>query len=214
MYPSSYDNLATNWANQGDTLGPETVLLYANASPSIVYTSQPIKYISNIPGYTQVTSTPAAGQYRVYWNTNQIQFGPIPYDTSVPISYITNGTKFDAHHINDIATAVNNTELTLGLNPQGTYPTVGAYLAALAAGSGAGNLIRIEQFIATSPSGAYAVTLTYSPSSNVSIVFRDAEILNPFSSPAEYVMSGSVVTIDASVALEDQELITVVYFSL
>ena len=216
MYPTNLDNIPTNWANQGDTL-TDIVLLYPSASPSIVYVDQPIKSLKGISGYTQVNSTPAAGQYRVYWNTNQIQFGPIPFPTSTAITYITLGTVFDATHINDMASAINNMEATLGLNPQGSYPTIGAYLTALAAGSGAGNLIRIEQFVASSPSGSYQVTLTYSPSSSVALVFRDSEMLNPFSvgaTPAEFTMTGNNVNIDPIVNLEDQELITVIYFSL
>jgi hypothetical protein len=213
-YPASLDNVPANWANAGDSIGPETLLLYASISPTNVNTTLPIKTLTAITGYTEVYSTPSVGQYRVYYRTKVIQFGPIAYDTSVTINYVTSGTVFDAHQIDTIATSINNIEGALGLNPQGSSLSVAARLSVLSASQG--YTIHMDQFIITTPTGAYSVTLNNIPATPICLVFRNTELLSYFAIGAnapQYTVTGSVITIDAAVIPEDQDVLTIVYFS-
>jgi len=124
-YPANYDVFTTK-VNIGQAIGNEphtipasspyqvTLLHLANTS-SIVITG------TIQPTYTEVTTTPGLHQFLVDYSTGEITFNAGDMNDTLAISYTCVGDYASADNVNALqATAVNNIEHTLGLNPQGS----------------------------------------------------------------------------------------------
>lgn len=135
-YPGSYDTLTTV-VERGDSVS-DALTLTASAVPFIVDTTYNILQTVYFNGIysTEVLSTPGIGQFRVIYQTNQIELGPLAAPANLTVYYTTSGSKLTSSLINSLNTAVSSIQTTLGINPQAAEGTVAARIDALAAVSG------------------------------------------------------------------------------
>ena len=107
--------------------------------------------------------------------------------------------------------AINAIETTLGLNPQGSYPSVAARLGVLESSSTDHPVI--DRYVVSAyVSGDYQVVLTEPATSSAVLVFRDAELLDALASPPEYTVTGNLLTLSSTINIENLDIITVQYF--
>lgn len=127
-YPSNYDTFTVK-KDKGETISnePQTI----PGAPYIVVTNYAILQSVFIPGYTEVIGTPGPNEFRVDYRTSNIYFNAINAGASISITYVTTGSPIKAADINSVQTSITNIESTLGLDPQGAYPTVRARLDAI-----------------------------------------------------------------------------------
>jgi len=128
-YPSNYDSF-TPVKRTGDTI-TENITIPASAWPVTVNTTYPILRNVSIPGYVEVSTVPVIGQFRVYYRSNQIVFGPVPNTTVVSVSYVTTGTLLSEIPFQAIINAIIAIEQAIGLNPGGSYSTLVDRIVAL-----------------------------------------------------------------------------------
>jgi len=131
-YPAAYD-IFTGVKKRGNVV-TENIGLPASATPVVSTVSYPILSTVTVPGYTEVSTTPAANQFQVFYGTTTIVFGPFVFPSTVAVTYTTKGTLISDLPIQGLITAVTSIESTLGLNPQGAYATLVARLLAIEAG--------------------------------------------------------------------------------
>lgn len=124
----------------------ETVNVSPHTSSFTINTQHDI--LSNVsissPYITEVTTTPLAGQYRVVYESNVIELGPISYSTTLTISYESFGDVIDAGNINDLQDAIEKIEETLGTTPNGAFQDVATRLNHIE--SNVSNVMEIENF--------------------------------------------------------------------
>jgi len=160
-WPSSYDTFTTV-KNRGDSV-TESHTLTASAVAFTVTTDFNILESVSFSGIytTEVTTSPAATQFRVYYRSNQIELGPLASNATLNITYVTSGKAAKADHITDLNTAVTNLQETLGLNPQGTEDTLVDRLDVLA--STTGMQAEIEDFTTDLDGATNIFGLSYQP---------------------------------------------------
>jgi len=128
-YPTNYDSFVPI-KKTGDII-TEVINIPASAAPITVFTTYPILRGVSIPGYVEVVAIPATGQFRVYYKSNQIVFGPTPLPVSVTITYITTGTPIADIPFQAVLDAITAIEKAIGLNPGGTFSTLADRLIAI-----------------------------------------------------------------------------------
>jgi hypothetical protein len=129
-YPTTFDTF-TPVKRYGDTV-TQAIIVPISAVPIIVNTTYAILDQPGnvtIPGLTRVLgATPAAGQFRPYYNSTQIEFGPTVSQTTYNVSYITRGTAIGDLPIQGMIDAITALETTMGLNPAAGYGSIAEYL--------------------------------------------------------------------------------------
>lgn len=135
-YPSTIDSFVDK-VDYNQTFS-EQLVLSASTIPFIQSVSHDI--LSNVSFNavytTEVSTTPGIGQFRVLYNTNKIELGPLSSPTTVTVTYKCKGDRVEASIINNVQDAVENIETVLGTNPQGVYPTVRDRISALEGSTG------------------------------------------------------------------------------
>lgn len=131
MYPNSYDVFQAIKSN-GDQI-TEVIPIPASANPIIVnvkYTTLPVSGTFSIAGLTQVYGIiPITNQYRVYYGTTQVEFGPTGSTTLVTAIYTTRGTRDKDIPLQGMIDSITAIEGVLGITPNGTFTTVADRLA-------------------------------------------------------------------------------------
>ena len=160
-YPASYDSFEDG-KNKYDVLVERKSLIASAVSFIVTVDYNILQNVSFSGTYsTEVSNTPLAGQFRVYYRSNQIELGPLGSNTTLNITYTTSGKAINAEQINQLNTAVAAIETTLGLNPQGTETDLADRLAVIS--SVAGMLMEIEDFTSVLNSSTNIFALQYPP---------------------------------------------------
>jgi hypothetical protein len=119
-YPSSIDSFSV-LTDRGTIIAPSSYTVSATA-PYTVTTLYPILSGVTIPGYTEVTGTPATPtQFRVLYRTNKIEFAATAAGASVSVTYVTLGSVISSSLINNLQDSVVAIETELGANVKNTY---------------------------------------------------------------------------------------------
>lgn len=134
-YPVTYDTF-TAVRKFEDSIS-ESVTIPVSAVPVSVNVTYPILDTVSMPGFTEVANgiVPVTGQYRVFYKTNTIEFGPNATQVTISGSYRTWGTRIGDLPIQGMINAITAIQSTLGLNPQGAYGTVAERFAHLEVGA-------------------------------------------------------------------------------
>lgn len=134
-YPATYDTFTAIRSFQEWIT--DSITVPVSAVPVVVSATYTILDSVSMPGFTEVASgiRPATGQFRVFYKTNAIEFGPNAFPQTISGTYRTWGTNIGALPIQGMINATVAIESTLGLNPQGGYGTVAERFSSLEAGT-------------------------------------------------------------------------------
>lgn len=194
MYPTSIDSF-TALTNRG-AIVTETLSLPSSLVAFKVTTTY--KILSNVTFSsiygTEVVTTPTAGQFRVLYNTNEIEFGPLASASSVVVTYASLGSPILAENTNALQTAVVAIETVLGVNPQGSYTSVAERLTDMS--TALSMIIQTDDFSALCDGSVTAFTLTQNPKSSDYVrVFVNGVKRR---SGIDYIVSGNTVSMTAA----------------
>ena len=120
-YPTSLDSF-TELKDKSDSVTQSFSMSASASAFTITVDHNILSTVSFDAIYTtEVSTTPTAGQFRVLYNTKNVEMGPLAADITIDITYVTKGSTLSADHITALQTAVENIQSTLGLNPQGSF---------------------------------------------------------------------------------------------
>lgn len=198
-YPNSIDSF-TRLVNYNDifeeeiSLSPSPVAFIINVSHDILSSV----VFSDIYT-TEVTSSPSVGQFRPIYGTNQIELGPLNNNVTLTVTYKCKGDVITADPINNLQKAVENTEETLGLQPQGSFSSVAERLNNLELGS---SLIpEFQDFTGTCNGLQITFTLSHTP--------KGPEYVRVFINglrvrPSQYTVNGNEITLSEAPKSTDE----------
>src|SRR5271157_1653779 len=190
MYPITYDTFTT--VEEYGTLISEPVTIPTSAVPVSVNVSYAILSSVRAPGFTELPwgIIPMPGQFRVFYQTNTIEFGPVAHGSTITVSYITWGTRIGDLPIQGMINSIEAIETTLGLNPQSSYGTVAARLAHIESSVGhTHSYINLTTQIAP---GNNIFSLPFAPVQTAALlVFYNG---NPAQQGTDYTLTGATLT--------------------
>lgn len=204
VFPNDKTDLTTDIRDEDETVSAEAATIPASA-PYVVSPEHPIKQpqtgldpatIITIPGFTVVsTGSPQEDEFDVDFLNSRITFNFANAGQAIVMTYLTRGDEYVATIENSQNAAINRIEDNLGLNAEGSQPTVDDRLAAIEST----NLINFvsNEIPSGTINGINAVfTLANAPIAGSDMVYRNG-LRQTRGATEDYQVGGDQITFNA-----------------